>query len=143
MQSEATQNAILNIDNLMNLLGRYYQLRDDYQDITGTSAGKSTTYNDLDQGTFTLPVIHALSTQEKSGSTELLNILQSRSRTNSMSPAMKMLTMKVIEEAGSLKYTKGVLDDTYEDLKNERDLVEARAGSKNWILRLLLSQLKI
>ena len=143
MQSEATKNVTLNIDTLMNLLGRYYQLRDDYQDITGTSAGKSTTYNDLDQGTFTLPVIHALSAQENTGSTELLNILQSRSRTNGMSPAMKMLTMKVIEEVGSLKYTKAILADTYEDLKNEQDRVEESAGSKNWILRLLLSQLKI
>jgi hypothetical protein len=36
MQREATKNKDVNIDALMNLLGRYYQIRDDYQDITGT-----------------------------------------------------------------------------------------------------------
>jgi len=36
MQAEATKNKDVNIDPLMNILGRYYQIRDDYQDITGT-----------------------------------------------------------------------------------------------------------
>ena len=33
MQAEATQNVDLDISNLMSLFGRYYQIRDDYQDI--------------------------------------------------------------------------------------------------------------
>ena len=36
MQAEATRNSDVNIDALMNILSRYYQIRDDYQDITGT-----------------------------------------------------------------------------------------------------------
>jgi geranylgeranyl pyrophosphate synthase len=36
MQAEATKNTNVNIDALMNILGRYYQIRDDYQDINGT-----------------------------------------------------------------------------------------------------------
>lgn len=36
MQAEATKNTDVNIDTLMNMLGRYYQIRDDYQDITNT-----------------------------------------------------------------------------------------------------------
>lgn len=36
MQAEATNNRDVNVDTLMNILGRYYQIRDDYQDITGT-----------------------------------------------------------------------------------------------------------
>jgi hypothetical protein len=36
MQAEATKNTDVNIDTLMSLLGRYYQIRDDYQDIIGT-----------------------------------------------------------------------------------------------------------
>lgn len=39
MQAEATRNKTLNIDALMTLLGRYYQVRDDYYDVV--SAGVS------------------------------------------------------------------------------------------------------
>ena len=35
MQAEATKNTNMNVDTLMNMLGRYYQVRDDYQDLTG------------------------------------------------------------------------------------------------------------
>jgi hypothetical protein len=36
MQAEAIKNKDVNIVTLMNILGRYYQIRDDYLDITGT-----------------------------------------------------------------------------------------------------------
>ncbi len=35
MQAEATINNNVNIDALMSILGRYYQVRDDYLDIMG------------------------------------------------------------------------------------------------------------
>ncbi len=35
MQAEATKNKDVDIDTLMSLLGRYYQIRDDYLDIMG------------------------------------------------------------------------------------------------------------
>jgi geranylgeranyl pyrophosphate synthase len=143
MQTEATKNTDLNIDTLMNLFGRYYQIRGDYQDILGTSVGKSETYNDLDQGSFTLPIIHALEQQEKNGSTELLSILQARKHTIVMSPEMKKLAVKQIEKAGSLSFTKSMLDNTYEEMQKELCVVEERAGSKNWILRLLQNRLKV
>jgi len=143
MQAEATQNKSLNINSLMNLFGRYYQIRDDYQDILGTSIGKSDTYNDLDQGSFTLPIIHALEQQEKNGSTELLSILQSRKYTSVLSPEMKRLAVTQIEKAGSLKFTKTTLTNTYEEMQKELCMAEERAGSKNWILRLLQNRLKV
>jgi ophiobolin F synthase len=107
------------------------------------SSGKSAYYNDLDQGSFTLPITHALKFQEERGSTELLSIFQSRKQTNSMSSDMKSLVLKRMEEAGSLEYTKGILDKLYKELKQELSAVEERAGGKNWILRLILHRLKV
>jgi geranylgeranyl pyrophosphate synthase len=161
VQAEATKNTGINVDTLMNMLGRYYQIRDDYQDIIGAvrlslfqymihlsnfvlkSVGKSTHYNDLDQGSFTLPIIHALKFQDERGITELLSIFQSRRQTNGMSPDLKKLVIKRLEEAGSLEYTKGVLEGLYEELKQELSAVEERTGEKNWILRLMLHRLKV
>jgi dolasta-1(15),8-diene / delta-araneosene synthase len=161
MQCEASTNRDVNIDTLMNLLGRYYQTRDDYQDITGTvrslslliycplltfslkSVGKSANYNDLDQGTFTLPIIHALEFQDDRGITELRSIFQSGKQTNGLSSDLKRLVIKRLEETGSLEYTKGMLDGLHEELKQEIDAVEKRMGSKNWILRLMMLRLRV
>lgn len=161
MQREASTNRDVNIDTLMNLLGRYYQIRDDYQDIIGTvsslslliysslltfslkSVGKSANYNDLDQGTFTLPIIHALEFQDHRDITELRSIFQSGKQTNGLSPDLKRLVIKRLEETGSLEYTKGMLDELHEELKQEIDAVEKRMGSKNWILRLMMLRLKV
>jgi hypothetical protein len=60
-----------------------------------------------------------------------------------MSPDLKKLVIKRLEEAGSLEYTKGVLEGLYEELKQELSAVEERAGEKNWILRLMLHHLKV
>jgi ophiobolin F synthase len=60
-----------------------------------------------------------------------------------MSPEMKKLVLMRLEEAGSLEYTKGVLDRLHEELKQELSAVEERAGGENWILRLMLHHLKV
>jgi hypothetical protein len=48
-----------------------------------------------------------------------------------------------LEEAGSLEYTKGVLDGLREELKHELNAVEERTSAKNWIIRLMLHRLKV
>jgi hypothetical protein len=85
----------------------------------------------------------ALEQQEKNGSTELPSILQTRKHTIVMSPEMKKLAVKQIEKAGSLSFTKSMLDNTYEEMQKELCVEEERAGSKNWILRLLQNRLKV
>ncbi|RYC81758.1 hypothetical protein BFJ63_vAg15349 [Fusarium oxysporum f. sp. narcissi] len=80
MQAEATKNQDININNFITVLGRYYQILNDFQDITDTALGKISLSDkdDLDQGTFTLTLIHALNEQKKAGKTELIDIMKSR-----------------------------------------------------------------
>jgi ophiobolin F synthase len=51
--------------------------------------------------------------------------------------------IKRLREAGSLEYTKGVLDGVYRELKQELSAVEKRTGGKNWILRLMIHRLEM
>ena len=60
-----------------------------------------------------------------------------------MLPDLKKFVIKKLEEAGSLEYTKGMLDGLHEELEQELSAVEERAGGKNWILRLMLHRLKV
>jgi geranylgeranyl pyrophosphate synthase len=142
MQAEATKNADVRIDKLMTLLGRYYQIRDDYQDMTQLEANLDT-YCDLDQGAFTLPIIHALIYQQEHNSTELLSILQARRNAGGLSLDSKKHFLSKLKEYGSLEYTRSVLTELHGDLINELDSVEKETGIKNWILRLLFFRLKM
>lgn len=81
--------------------------------------------------------------QDERGSTELRSILGARKHTNSMPPDVKKFVIKRLEEAGSLKYTKEMLDELYKELKQELGIVEESTKTKNWILRLILYRLKI
>jgi ophiobolin F synthase len=144
MQAESTGNKHIKIDQLMSLFGRYYQVRDDYNDVvTAQDRGTAAKYYDLDQGTFTLPIIHALTIQRENGNTELFGILQARNETRSMSAENKALFMTRMRELGSLEYTKSVLDKLYKELMDELRMIEEKMGVKNWILRLMLHHLKV
>ncbi|KAE8446357.1 hypothetical protein EG329_012106 [Mollisiaceae sp. DMI_Dod_QoI] len=131
---------------LMSLLGRYYQVHDDYRDLIAakqTESQQRTDPSDLDQGNFTLPLLHLLSVQETQNETQLLNMLQARKENKGMSAAMKSHLLQLLDKAGSLEYTKAALRDLQEEIMTELEEVERLFGRKNWILRLLLMRLKI
>ncbi|TGO90136.1 hypothetical protein BPOR_0077g00090 [Botrytis porri] len=146
MRAEATKNRDVDADILMRKLGKYYQLRDDYIDLIPSSKGEDknldTVYNDLDQGSFTLPIIHALGKGAENGDAKLLNILRSRKwNGRKMSAEMKKLAITEMENMGSFNYAKDLLNDLHVNTEHE---LEKMAGSgENWILRLMLYRLKV
>ncbi|GKT91975.1 geranylgeranyl pyrophosphate synthase [Colletotrichum tofieldiae] len=152
MRASATQNKHLDACKLMSLLGRLYQLRDDYQDIMSESLS---TYDDLDEGSFTLPLIYALQREDEQGGVQLHSILQSARAARSASASSnndgilsvdtKLLIREMLEEAGSLEYTRVVIRGLYDETRAVLTAMEneASSGGKNWMLRLLAFQLKI
>lgn len=144
MQAEATKNQDININNLITVLGRYYQILNDFQDITDTALGKIplSDKDDLDQGTFTLTLIHALNEQEKAGKTELIEIMKSRRDPDGLPRKAKARAVELIKEAGSLDYTKSVLDNAYDELMREVEAIDQAAGTDNQAMKKYLEYLK-
>lgn len=141
MQAEASRNKDLDLNNLMSLFGRLYQLRDDYQDIAvETDAAE---YDDLDEGNFTLPLLHALEAEEQVGGVELQSILQAAKQERPVSQEMKRLVRENLEDAGSFEFTRAAIQQLYAEMKAELTKMEETAGVENWILRLLMLQLKL
>lgn len=93
----------LKINNFMMLLGRHYQVRDDYLDLAVSTEDTS---SDLDQGNYSLPLIHALACQQKQGSSQLRSILKARKFNNGMLADMKKLVLSILENESSLEYVK-------------------------------------
>ncbi|KAM0413825.1 hypothetical protein ACHAPD_007066 [Fusarium lateritium] len=144
MQAEATKNQDININNFITVLGRYYQILNDFQDITDTALGKISLSDkdDLDQGTFTLTLIHALNEQEKAGKTELIEIMKSRRDPDGLPRKAKARAVELIKEAGSLDYTKSVLDNAYDELMREVMAIDQAAGTDNQAMKNYLEYLK-
>jgi streptomycin 6-kinase len=86
---------------------------------------------DLDQGSFTLPIIHVLEYQQERRSTELLSIFQNQICARALSMDTKKLLLKRMHETGSLQFSKKTLENVQADLLQKMINVEEMVGEKN------------
>ncbi|KAF3919373.1 Dimethylallyltranstransferase [Orbilia brochopaga] len=105
MKAEATANQHLDPVDLMTLMGRYYQIWDDYNDLIDKDGNAS----DLDEGVYSFMLVHALTTASTSDVLQLKNLLGLRSRQGSLTKEQKNLIIGIINRAKSLE-TEGSLD---------------------------------
>ncbi|KAL4816983.1 isoprenoid synthase domain-containing protein [Aspergillus spinulosporus] len=105
------------LSNLGDTLGEFFQIRDDYKNLSSEYTGQKGFCEDLGECKFSLPLIHALNTQPKN--VQLRGILQqSRSSGGLISRSRRQTT-------------NGIVD------------TEWASGVSNWMLRLLIHQLKV
>ena len=145
MQAESLDNLPGNttIEHLMILLGRYFQIRDDYQNLVSTDYAVSKGFcEDLDEGKYSLALIHALQYQG-SETLQLRAILQERSRKGAMTLEMKKLVQEMIENRRSLDYVRSVLKDMESAVEKEIWRIEEATGITNYVIRLLFERLKV
>ncbi|XP_050664802.1 terpene synthase-like [Leptidea sinapis] len=115
-------DSTIDYSGFVRKLGMYFQLRDDYCNIcqpkaleecspvTNENAGEF--YDDLTEGNFTLPIIHAANT---AGGKIVLNIL--RQKTHDIS--LKKYCKSLLEQGGSLQYTRDVMNNLDYSLRDE------------------------
>lgn len=89
---------------LVNLLGLYYQIRDDFLNLQSGEYQKHKSFaEDISEGKFSFPIIHAIRTQPADH--RLLHIL--KRRTEDMD--VKTHAIQHMEAAGSFQYTRETL----------------------------------
>ncbi|XP_045501088.1 geranylgeranyl pyrophosphate synthase-like isoform X2 [Colias croceus] len=101
-------------------LGMYFQLRDDYCNISQPEKLEERPsdqilndyYMDLTEGKFTLPIIHAARSLK---GTAVLNILKQRTQDINL----KRFCVKLLEDLGSMEYTRKILRDLDRDIREE------------------------
>ena len=158
MSANATVNKDVNLDRLSTLLGRYFQIRDDYQNlksakvnltgqnsVVGFSDEKQYTSQkgfceDLDEGKYSLPLLHLL--QAEVDNVQISNILSTRRATGKMAHEQKILMLEHFERAGSLEFTAAVLESLYIDIGGEIERLEKSCG-ENPHLRILTELLRL
>ncbi|XP_041970694.1 geranylgeranyl pyrophosphate synthase-like [Aricia agestis] len=129
---------------LLNTLGLYYQIRDEYINLTKLEAleGKSNQHElmdlknlmfceDITEGRFTFPLIHGLNSSE--GPT-IRSILVQRTSDS----IIKQHCLSLLEKVGSLDYTRRTLHDLDGDLREQHCLsLLEKVGSLDYTRRTL------
>ncbi|KAJ5309708.1 uncharacterized protein N7443_002169 [Penicillium atrosanguineum] len=153
MRSEATTNNDLDAKLLMSTVGRFFQARDDYQNLQDADVPTLTKLcaqyteqkgfaDDLSEGKISLPLLFALEAKGPERG-RLLSILQQRKTTGSISVELRKLALQDIVAAGGLTRTKGVILNLQEEVNNLLARFEDRAGERNWIFRLMKKRLEL
>ncbi|KAG8162573.1 hypothetical protein KVR01_008338 [Diaporthe batatas] len=134
--------ALAVVDRLCRLLGRYFQIRDDYQNLVSAEYTAQKGFcEDLDEGKFSLPIIHALAHTDKP--LQLRGVMRERSRKGTCTTAQKQLVLALMSEAGSLQYVLHVLEALHAELEAEVERLEGVFGKTNHQIRAMLMLLRM
>ncbi|XP_035828380.1 geranylgeranyl pyrophosphate synthase isoform X3 [Aplysia californica] len=121
-----------NFKPLLDTLGLYFQIRDDYANLSSKEYEANKSYcEDLTEGKFSFPIIHAV--RANPDDTQVLSILRQRTTDNDI----KKYCVEYMERMGSFEYTRNVLMDL------EKQLVQEIASlGENPYLTGLVSELR-
>lgn len=118
--------------NITAILGLYFQIRDDYCNLQLQEYSENKSYcEDLTEGKFSFPIIHAIKTQEE-GDNQVLHILRQRTRV----VEVKKYCITILEKLGSFAYTRETLQALDQEARKE---VERLGGNPH--LEALLDDL--
>ncbi|KAI6596522.1 hypothetical protein MCOR12_006081 [Pyricularia oryzae] len=131
------------LDRLMLLLGRYFQIRDDYVNLVSTQYSDSRGFcTDLDEGKCSFMIVHAMSHAQPSARNILRNVLLQTRRAGCAGERHKELMFSILKEAGYFEYTAEMLGEMEKSLFAEVERIERTTGVKNPVLRELLDALR-
>ncbi|KJK73476.1 hypothetical protein H634G_11289 [Metarhizium anisopliae BRIP 53293] len=129
---------------LVTLLGRHFGIRDDYQNLCSSDYTNQKGFcEDLDEGKFSLPMIHALQCLPESQRMILHNLLAQRKVNGGSSIEHKQLILKLMRRSGSLEYTLAALRLLQSEINQEVQLIEQKSGVQHGDLKVLLSKLYV
>ncbi|KAL5334344.1 isoprenoid synthase domain-containing protein [Aspergillus crustosus] len=122
---------------LLTLTGRYYQIRDDYLNLTSADyTTKKGFCEDFDEGKFSLPLIHLL--QNTPHPDRITSVIYNRTPGTKLAPEVKEHILAAMEAARTLEHTRGVLKHLHIELMKTLDETEERLGVNDRARLLLL-----
>jgi geranylgeranyl pyrophosphate synthase len=129
------------LSTLSDTLGEFFQIRDDYKNLSSEYTGQKGFCEDLDECKFSFPLIHALNTQPKN--VQLRGILQQSRSSGGLDNPLKETVLQQLRDAGSLEYTEKKMQVLMERITHEIVDIERASGMSNWMVRLLIHRLKV
>ncbi|KAF4341568.1 geranylgeranyl diphosphate synthase [Fusarium beomiforme] len=140
-QSCVSESIMESLSSLVSFMGQYFQIRDDYMNLIDVNYTDQKGFcEDLDEGKYSLTLMHAL----QSDSTGLLtNVLSMRRLQGSFTREQKTLVLELMKANGSLDWTRLLLSALHDRVLTEIGRLEKMAGKDNTALRALVERLKL
>lgn len=140
MQVVSPLYSTYNFDQLIRLMGRLFQIRDDYLNLHGTEYSKQKGFcEDLDEGKFSYPIVHCLDTNPISEHLILGIFRQGQGK--KMAIESKLQILECLEKAGTFDATLKLLQQLEEGAEKEIEVLESQTRETNPTMRLLLKTL--
>ena len=152
MVAESSVGAKVSDDDLnllICLIGRFFQIRDDYQNLASADYVKQKGYaEDLDEGKYSFILIHCIQTLESeprfvSDAMQMRAFLMKRRFEGKLGHEAKREVLLIMKKTQSLDYTLDILRALLGELEKEVGRLEAKFGEENLSLRFLLEMLKV
>jgi geranylgeranyl diphosphate synthase type 3 len=129
---QAESRTLIDCIPLVNLVGLIFQIVDDYKNLRSPAyTSNKGECEDLTEGKFSFPIIHAI--RANTSNLVLLNIL--RQKTEDVE--VKRYAVKYMEDVGSFRYTKEVIDVLVERARKLTDELDDGRGKSKGIKDLL------
>lgn len=102
MRALSTNSFEKDLTPLVNSLGLYFQIRDDFLNLSDQDFFKLKSFcEDFTEGKYSFPIIHCIHESEKKNDSRLSNILKQRTE----DVDLKKYAQQILLDSGSLKYT--------------------------------------
>ncbi|VUC25193.1 unnamed protein product [Clonostachys rosea] len=142
MVAESKYSGEVDFTRMCSLFGRYFQIRDDYQNLTSDDYTNQKGFcEDLDEGKYSLPLILALTRSLRKG--QINSLLVQRRVTGALTYEQKCLILEHIRGSGALEATKTIMDSLAKELEAEVDRLGRVFGEENLELKLIQEMLKV
>ncbi|KAF9888183.1 Geranylgeranyl pyrophosphate synthase [Aspergillus nanangensis] len=153
MAAEASSPFSQSLESFLTLLGRYFQVRDDYMNLVSDQyADQKGFCDDLDEGKYSFPLVHCLNSLSSASESDgralkimLKSILTARHSTpdHRFPLEMKVQVLEILENSGSLQYTRVLLSQFDTEIKRQLTEIEQLSGMENKGLRMLVNKLSV
>ncbi|TVY66137.1 Geranylgeranyl pyrophosphate synthase 2 [Fusarium oxysporum f. sp. cubense] len=140
-EASVSDSTLESLSSLVSLLGQYFQIRDDYMNLIDNRYTDQKGFcEDLDEGKYSLTLMHAL---QSDSSGLLANILSIRRFQGKLTTQQKMLVLEVMKTNGSLDWTSTLLGMLHTRVLAEIGSMEVSMNKDNPALRALVERLKL
>lgn len=136
--------------NLLScLIGRFFQIRDDYQNLASADYAKQKGFaEDLDEGKYSFTLIHCIQTLDSDPkfageAMQLRAFLMKRMSEAKLSHEAKREVLATMKKTKSLDYTLRVLGELHGELGKGVENLEGKFGEENLSFQMMLEMLKL
>lgn len=140
LYAESPVHPSLDLTRLTVLLGRFFQVRDDYMNLRSSDYIEQKGFcEDLDEGKYSFLIVHLIH-ESLDATSYVTSLFQQRQK---LSRESKELILDLLGKAGTFKATLNYLKQTEAHIEEKIERPEAIGGQPNPLLRSVVARLSV